>query len=261
MAKTALITGASSGIGYALAKLFSKEKYQVIAIGRDQESLYRLLQECNSEFKSSVITLIKDLGKQESVDEILIFLKQKKINVDVLINNAGFGLWGPFNDVPIEKAIEMVNVHICALLKLTYYVLPYMIKNSNGHILNVGSVYSYTPVAYQIVYAATKSFMRSFTRGLKYELKHQNINITLLCPGSTHTQFRKRLNLQERSYFGYLTAEEVANAGFSGLMKNKDIVIPGLLNKLFVQIISRFPLSVIDFIVYKFRRFKRPKLA
>jgi short-subunit dehydrogenase len=218
---TALITGASSGIGLQLAKRFSKEGYRLILIGRDMERLKRLALECEGHRGIPAVILGKDLAQLRAADEIAAELNEKNYSVDVLVNNAGVGLWGDFSHTKVEDEISMVQLQITFTLTLTKLLLSKMREQGSGKILNVGSVYSFTPVPLQSVYAASKAFLWSFSMSLREELKGTGISVSLLCPGITSTRFRERAGITERKSPFSMSPETVAEIAFRGVMKNK----------------------------------------
>jgi len=250
--KTVLVTGASSGIGYALAKRFADEGHQVVAIARNQEGLEQLARECEAPVK----IMVCDLAESNAVDQVLVFLKTNDIQVDILVNNAGVGLWGAFVSNDIGDVTKMIRLQMDTMLLLTHALLPDMMARNRGNILNVASVYSFTPVPYQSIYAAVKAFMYSFTLSLREEVAGSGVGVTLLCPGSTITNFRNKLPHQGKINFTYMTADEVADLAYQGCLKNQKVVIPGLFNKVCVKLVKYLPLSFLMYIVYKMRGMK-----
>jgi uncharacterized protein len=252
----ALITGASSGIGYAFTCHFARKGYDIIAIARDRQRLNEIENSLLTKFNSKVYVLPVDLSKIDSIQFIEEFLKTEGLNVDVLVNNAGFGIHGSFKDTEIHKEIEMVNLQISSTLSLTKLVLPYMQSKKSGYILNVGSVYSFSPVPFQSVYGGCKAFLLSFSNSLAYENKKYGIKVTALCPGITKTEFRMRSkvgrhkilnknNLNSKKPTG-MSAEHVAEQGYKALMRGDRVFIPGLTNRIFVQIATHLPTSFLS---------------
>ena len=249
----AIITGASSGIGYAFTNHFASKGYDIIAIARDKQRLYEIESALLSKFNSKVYVLPIDLSKPNSVQLIEDFLTNENLNVDVLVNNAGFGVHGAFQETDIHKELDMVNLQIKSTISLTKLVLPYMQSKKSGYILNVGSVYSFSPVPFQSVYGGCKAFLLSFSNSLAYENKKYGIKVTALCPGITKTEFRMRSNvgrhkisnknnLKQKKATG-MSAEYVAEQGYNALMRGDLVYIPGLTNRIFVQIASHLPTS------------------
>ena len=260
---TALITGASSGIGYALAKRFAQEGYDLVIIARNEAALTALATECQTH-TVSVLIIAKDLTQPAAVQEIYQSLEEKQITIDVLVNNAGMGVWGAFSETAIEEETQLVELQIMAVMRLTKVFIPSMIKRQTGKILNVGSVYSYTPVPYQSVYSASKAFLLFFSDAIRNELKEYGITVTVLCPGiTTQTNFRTSLATKKEKSFLTMPAEQVAQIAYQGLLRKKAIVIPGLVNKLYVNLMRFLPRAIlasgVHWIVSVFRGFKVPK--
>jgi len=246
----ALVTGASSGIGYSFTCLLASKGYDVIAIARDEQRLHEMENSLFAKFNSKIYVLPLDLTSQESVKIIDEFLKKELLTVDILINNAGFGVHGAFYETELNKEIDLVNLQIHFTLAITKLILPSMQEKKSGYILNVGSVYSFSPVPYQCVYGACKSFLLSFGASLAHENKKFKIKVTTLCPGITQTEFRTRSNfannkntLKQKKSSG-MSADLVAQQGFKSLMRGDLICIPGLSNRIFVQIASHLPTSL-----------------
>lgn len=237
----ALVTGASSGIGRALALEFASKGYDIIAVSRDEKSLSTLASECRTLHHAEVKIRIKDLGLPRSLDDLVKEVKENPL--DVLVNNAGFGVYGSFAETDLSQEIQMVQVQIHAMMILTKAALPGMLKKNSGKILNVASVYSYAPVPYQSVYGACKAFILSFSDALADEVRGSGIQITTLCPGVTQTEFRKRAGVQEQKVTSGVSAEHVARFGYQALTRGKVVAIPGVVNKLFVHATRILPRS------------------
>ncbi|WP_397599507.1 SDR family NAD(P)-dependent oxidoreductase [Silvanigrella sp.] len=246
----ALVTGASSGIGQSFTCLLASKGYDVIAIARDHQRLYELENKLLTKYNSKIYVLPLDLSINNSVDKIAEFLKNENLVVDVLINNAGFGVHGAFHETELQKELNMVNLQIQSTLSLTKLILPQMQEKRSGFILNVGSVYSFSPVPFQSVYGGCKSFLLSFGTSLAHENKKYKINVTTLCPGITQTEFRirsnigKNINSIKHKKTSGMSADLVAEQGFKALMRGDLICIPGLTNRIFVQIATYLPTSL-----------------
>ncbi|MEJ5304647.1 MAG: SDR family oxidoreductase [Ignavibacteria bacterium] len=255
--KTALITGASFGIGYELSKIFANEKYNLVLVARNRERLNEIESELKRENNIRIKTLVKDLSNPEAPKEIFDELVYDKIEIDVLVNNAGFGLLGPFAELDLKDQLDMIQVNITSLVHLTGLILPSMIKRGSGKILNVASTAAFQPGPNMAVYYATKAFVLSFSKALYKELKDKGITVTALCPGPTKTEFQKRarmenINLERSKLIPYMSAERVARVGYKGLMKGKKVVIPGFMNKVGTKIVRFAPESFILSILHKF---------
>jgi short-subunit dehydrogenase len=240
--KWAIVTGASSGIGKALAIEFATGGFNVLLTGRNEVALASVARECaNSKVQTKVIAA--DLSRPESVDALVEAIRVFGADYGVLVNNAGFGVHGEFAKSDIGQEVEMLDVQLAAMLKLTKAVLPGMIEHRFGRILNVGSVYSYAPVPFQSVYAACKAFLQSFSASLRNELADTGVTVTLFCPGITQTEFRSRAGIAEKNKSSGLTAQAAARIGFTATIDRKAVVIPGFENRLFVVVAKVFPSS------------------
>jgi uncharacterized protein len=247
--KWGIVTGASSGIGRALAREFAAGGFNVLLTGRNGVELDRVAKECSDEFHVDTRVVIADLSRSQSVDALIEAIAAPSNDYEVLVNNAGFGVHGDFAATDVDKELEMVNVQLAAMMKLTKAVLPGMIGRRRGRILNVGSVYSYAPVPLQSVYAACKAFLLSFSASLRNELAGTGVTVTLLCPGITQTDFRARAGIAEKNKKSGITAQAVAHIGFVETMRGKSVAIPGLPNRLFVVVAKLLPGSTFTGII------------
>jgi short-subunit dehydrogenase len=243
-----LITGATSGIGYELAKIFAKNKFNLFLVSRNAEKLNLIKSDFENNFGIKVIILAKDLSFPQSSMEVYQFAKNNNIDVEILVNNSGFGHWGNFFQTEIEKENRMLNLNINALTLMTKYFLPDMVKNKKGKIMNVASVAGFFPGPFMSVYYATKSYVISFSEAIKAELKDSGVTVTTLCPGPTFTEFEKNAELQDSDLFKLLkpaSADKVAQYGYKALMAGKGIAIYGILNKCMIFMKRLVPNSVI----------------
>ncbi|MFD1020715.1 SDR family NAD(P)-dependent oxidoreductase [Thalassobacillus hwangdonensis] len=233
MKPTALITGASSGIGYEFSKLFAKAGYGLIIVARSEDKLIKLKEELGDH---PVLILTQDLSKPGAAKELYEKVRQQGRTVEVLINNAGFGLNGDFDELAMEKQQEMIQVNITALTELTHYFLKDM-KNAPlfdipKGVLNVASTAAFQPGPKMAVYYASKAYVLSFSEALVEELRGTGVTVSTLCPGATETNFfstaqADHIKLRNNT----MSAEAVARAGFLGFVKGKRVVIPGAVNK------------------------------
>ncbi len=230
MRKTALITGASSGLGYEFVKLFAKDDYGLILVARNIERL----EEIKREFKDSEIIVIqKDLTKPNSVKELYSEIKEKGFNIDVLVNNAGFGLLGKFDKLDAGRQIDMIQLNVSALTELTLYVLQEMKQRKSGKILNVASTAAFQPGPLMAVYYATKAYVLSLSEALVEELRGTGITVTALCPGPTKTNFAKAANVEKTKMFAkVMEADIVAQLGYKALMRGQRVIITGGMNRI-----------------------------
>ena len=239
--KTALITGASSGIGREFARLFAKDGYDLIIIARREERLRELADSLKEKHGTKSMIIPKDLSHVYAPKEIFDSIKIAGTNVDVLINNAGFDIYGNFYETDYEKELDMMNVNCVALTYLTKLFLPDMIERGSGKILNMGSIASIVAAPLNALYCATKAYVLSMSLAIGEELKNTGVSVTCLCPGATKTEFHKVADMEDIKIMegNVMSAEKVAKIGYKGLMKGKRVVIPGFVNKL-QAFITRF---------------------
>lgn len=250
--KTALITGASGGIGYELAKLFARDGYNLVLVARSQEKLDAVADELQDNFGSSVKVIIKDLASVTAPHEIFTELQNKGIKIQFLVNNAGFATYGLFAETDLDVELQMMQVNVISLTHLTKLFVGEMIKQREGKILNVASIASFQPGPLMAVYYATKAFVLSFSEAIANELKGTGVTVTTLCPGPTESGFQKRAAMEKSKLINgkkIMDAETVARIGYRGLMKNQTVVIPGLKNKILAQSVRVGPRNLVTAIV------------
>lgn len=230
-----LITGASTGIGYELAKLFAKDRHNLILVARDEgklETAKNELSKCNVEVK--ILSL--DLSKSEDIQGLFNYVEMNKLNVDILVNNAGIGTFGDFSEIEWVKEEALIDINIKALTKLTKYFLPKIIECKNGGILNVASTAAFCSGPRMAAYYASKAYVLNLTEAIYEECKDSGIRISCLCPGPVKTTFQDKAGIKKsESAKKYLMdAEEVAKVSYKDFKKGKLIIIPGMKNKLLV---------------------------
>jgi short-subunit dehydrogenase len=243
--KWAIITGASSGIGKALAFEFAAGGFSLFLTGRNETALREIAAACAQQPGVNTETFVADLGCPDAIGALLEAITSKPRDYEVLVNNAGFGIHGDFATTDIDKDVQLLNVQLTAALKLTRSLLPLMIKRGKGRILNVASVYSFSPVPFQSVYAACKAFLWSFSSSLQHELQGTGVTVTIFCPGVTQTEFRSRAGIAQRRTDTGLTAEEAARIAYKETLRGTHLVVPGFVNRLFVIVMRRLPVSVV----------------
>jgi short-subunit dehydrogenase len=251
LSKTALITGASGGIGYELALLFARDGYDCILVARSPDKLKGLAERLESEQRVKTLVLAKDLSKPTAVDEIFEEVTAASMHVDVLVNNAGFPVFGPFVDTDLRVELEMLQVNVIALTALTKLFLRGMVERRAGRILNLASTAAFLPGPLMAVYYASKAYVLSFSQALSNELRGTGVTVTALSPGPTRTGFQKRGVMEDsRLVQGQIAdAASVALAGYRGLMAGKTIVIPGFTNKLIPWVVRLSPRGVVTRVV------------
>jgi|SRR4051812_1631697 short-subunit dehydrogenase len=253
MQKTALITGASLGIGYELAKLFSKDKYALVITARNKSKLESLATEFRALGSPQVTVVAKDLTSLEAPEELFAATEKAGIKVDVLVNNAGFGNRGAFSTTDLDEELDMMQCNVVALVHLTKLYLPGMVARKSGRILQVSSVAGFQAGPFMAVYYATKAFVTSFSEALYEELRGSGVTVTALCPGATSTGFADRAGLGNSKLFKarVMDAPTVARIGYEGLMAGKPIVVTGFRNWLMWQSQRLGPRSLVRGIVRK----------
>ena len=230
----AIITGASSGIGKALALEFARGGFHVLLTGRNQAALAAVAAECTKSFHVSAEFVVADLSRLDSMDHLIEAILSKSRRYEILVNNAGFGIHGAFASSDINQELQLINVQLAAAIKLTKAVLPSMIAAHSGRILNVASVYGFAPVPSQSVYSACKAFLLSFSTSLRNELEGTGVNVTVFCPGITQSEFRNRAGIAVKNKDSGMTSEAAAHIAYTETMRGKAIIVPGLPNRMFV---------------------------
>lgn len=248
---TALITGASAGIGREFARQLANRARAIVLIARRELRLNELREEIrNRNAQLTVHTRTVDLCDKSQIDQLIRWLEQQKIEIDLLINNAGLGDAGPFVTSPPKRNDEILQVNIVALTTVTRALLPSMVSRRRGGILNVSSSAGFLPIPEFNVYAATKAYVNSFTESLRTELRGYGVSVSALCPGPVHTEFGEvatRAGNQPRSgpEFIYVSVEQVVCDALAALEKDKPLVIPGALMKIGMFLVRITPLWVL----------------
>ena len=260
--KTVLITGASSGIGYELARCFAREHFHIIMVAHHQQKLREASERLEEEFQHVTIdTIASDLTRDNAPDKLFAEVQQRGWQVEVLVNNAGFGEYGPFSESDLQKELAMIHLNVISLVHLTKLFLPGMLSRNAGRILQLGSVASFMPAPLQSVYGATKAFILSFSEALQEELKDTGVTVTVLSPPATDTNFFKVAGAQnsKMAQGNLATAEEVAKSGFEALMKGDARAIPTLKAKAEVAASNILPDSVMASAMHKQSEEVKPK--
>jgi short-subunit dehydrogenase len=238
--KVALVTGAASGLGFELALLLAKDGYDLILADMDEQGLRASKEEMLESNAPSVQLICKDLSEPSAAEEIF-----KEINdrpIDVLINNAGFGIFGSFNDTDWERETRMLNLHILTTTHLTKLLLKGMVERGSGKILNMSSLAAFQPGPLMSLYYASKAYILSFSEAIANELKGTGVTVTVLCPGQTKTHFQEVVsngNSDNKINFNVGCPKQVAKYGYEAMKKGKTVAIPGNINK-FLSKLPRF---------------------
>ena len=239
--KTALITGASSGIGQELAKLFAQDGYNLVLVGRSEEKLDRLADVFKSNYGTEIVTVInKNLAEEDAAQDVYNQIKAKQITINVLVNDAGVGLYGLFaTDTDWEREKSMIHLNVLTLTQMTKLFLYDMLARDEGKILNLASLLSITPTPLMAVYAGTKAYVYNFTQSLVNELKDTNVSITALLPNATDTDFFNKAGAENTKVTDELQDPVmVAQAGYDALMAGKSKAIPGGLKNKSYEVLS-----------------------
>jgi short-subunit dehydrogenase len=248
MNKTVLITGASSGIGLELARIFAKNNTNLVLVARSENKLNSLADEIRKLNNVKIKIVSKDLSDLKNCELLETELKNEKITIDYLVNNAGFGTSGFFTDTDLQKEIEMINLNITALTYLTKIYAKEMKQRGSGRIMNVSSTAAFQPGPLMAVYYATKAYVQSFSEAIANELKGSGVTVTSLCPGPTESGFQDAADINNTILVKgrkLPTSAEVASYGYKAMMNGKIIAVHGLLNKIGAQSYRFAPRKVI----------------
>lgn len=250
---TALITGASAGIGAELAKVFAAHDYDLVLLARRRDALEALAGTLEGKHGITATVLVDDLGDPDAPERIFAAVRDARIQVDVVVNNAGFGLGGEFSETPIEREITMVQVNVTALMHLTKLFIAPMLKRRAGYVLNVASTAAFVPGPLVSVYYASKAFVLSFSQALAEELEKSGIVVSCLCPGPTETEFARVAKMKSVRMFAQNTADarDVAEFGYRAMLAGWRVAVPGTRNKLLVQVQRLVPRRIVTRAVKK----------
>lgn len=232
----ALITGASKGIGKSIAQTLAARGYSLLLVARSNDLLQQLSSELSARYNIKTDYLAIDLSQPDASKRVFDWCQSNNYQPSVLVNNAGFGLSGPFESYPLEQHLNMLQVNCATLVQLTHLFLPVLKKQSKGYILNIGSSAAYQAVPYLSLYAASKSLVVSFSRGLHFELRKSTVSVTCVCPGATDTEFNDRAKIGPKAMKTaqkvMMTSEDVGKEAVEAMLKEKTEVIVGVVNKL-----------------------------
>jgi short-subunit dehydrogenase len=251
--KTALITGASFGIGMEFARIFAREGYNLVLVARNGDRLRQLASELEKAHGTRSLILATDLTEPGAAAYVLDQTTRADIQVDVLVNNAGFGQYGLFADSDLEECLRQIQLNVTTLTHLTRLYLPAMMERKTGSILNVASTAAFQPGPLMAVYFATKAYVLHFSEALANELRGSGITVTCLCPGATATEFHKRANATGMRLlkFGAMDACTVAEDGYRALLASRPVAISGFKNWLLAQSVRFSPRRLVTAIARK----------
>ncbi|MBN2070068.1 MAG: SDR family oxidoreductase [Candidatus Krumholzibacteriota bacterium] len=255
--KTAVITGASRGLGREFTRLLAEDGYDLVITARDEQALETLSDELMSSFPVRVEFVSADLSTDDGASKVSRYISGKNIGVDILINNAGFGIFGDFSKNKSEDISNMIGCNVSSLTLLTRSLLPGMIERGGGRILNVASTASFRPGPMMAVYSATRAYILSFSRALSSELQNSGITVTALCPGPIDTGFARRAGIKRSKIAEKRKAApvgKVALYGYRAMLRGKRIAIDGAANRLFIFALRFLPSRFVDDLSGKTRR-------
>jgi len=242
MAQITLITGATSGIGFEFAKIFSRHGHDLILVSRNKEKLEEVKVELENMFKNNIYIIIQDLSEVNCGKTIYDEVKKLDLKINNLVNNSGVGTFGEFKDLDINKELNMIDLNCKAVVELSSVFLNDIIEQK-GRFLNVASTAAFQPIPTMSVYASTKSFVLSFSYGLDLEIRKLGASVTCLAPGATKTNFDINAGILNKKFFNdsnVMKADIVAEMGYRAMMRRKRLIVPGLRNKLFMMLTKLF---------------------
>jgi short-subunit dehydrogenase len=251
---TALITGASVGIGYELAKEFAAHGHDLILVARARDRLEALAGQVEGKHGITATVLVFDLADPSAPQGIFDSVNEQGLTVDILVNNAGFGLGGAFADTDLDRELAMIQVNVASLVQLTKLFMQPMLKRKKGRILNVGSTAGFQPGPLMSIYYATKAFILSFSQAIDEELRNTGVTVTCLCPGSTDTEFAERAGISNTNLFRITGVDDpawVARYGYAATMRGQRLAIPGLKHKTMVQLERFVPRALVTTLARK----------
>jgi short-subunit dehydrogenase len=242
MEKSALITGATAGIGSELAEIMAADGYALALVARDQTRLAARARDLEKKYGVPVKPLARDLSNPAAPAEIFDQLRRESFPVSVLVNNAGFGVFGLFAKNDLAEEMRMLEVNMGAVVRLTKLFLQPMLERRDGRILNVASTASFQPGPWLALYSASKAFVFSFSCALSVETQGTGVSVTVLCPGGTRTEFQQRAGMAEKGgWFRPMSARSVAEIGYRAMLKRRPIVVAGWKNRLMIEASRRGP--------------------
>lgn len=249
MEQYALITGASKGIGKSMATELAKAGYHLLLIARSESALNMLAAQLKTQFQIKVTYLALDLSQTDSSHIAANWCRQETNQLSILVNNAGFGLWGDFANLELNEQMNMMRLNIDAVIGLTHHLLPLLKLQKQSHILNVASTAAYQAVPTLALYAGSKAFILTYSRALRYELKNTSVSVSCTCPGPTDTGFASRAGLDALAELAEkfnMAPGKVAQLSLAGMFRKKAEIIPGFLNKLSVFGVWLLPKTLIE---------------
>lgn len=251
--KYTIITGATSGIGYDLSKIFALNKHNLILVSRNKEKLETIKHTLSKEYLIDVLIFTCDLSRSEEINNLCENIISSKVQIEYLVNNAGVGSFGPFYKIPKNEDLNIIDLNIRSLTHMTKVFLPYFVEKNHGGILNVSSTAAFSPGPYMAVYYSSKSYVLSLTEALREEVKNKDIKISVLCPGPTDTNFQNNAKVKKADFAkkSMMDSSTVATIAYDGFMKGKTIIIPGFNNKFLAFFSKILPRKLLSKIISK----------
>lgn len=245
----ALITGASKGIGKEIALELAGRKYDLILVARSEDLLSKLSSEISSAHGVKCLFVAADLSTDEGIDKTVSFFQNQKAELSILVNNAGYALWGRFDELSLDSLTSLMKINMALPVNLSYRLLPELKKSKQAYILNISSTTAYQAIPRLAIYAACKTFIIQFSRALRYELKSTNVSVTCVSPGTTDTNFMDAAGMhseaiRKKADKVKMKASTVAKFAVDAMFSKKNEAIPGWLNKISVALIPFLPKSV-----------------
>lgn len=251
----ALITGASKGIGKAIAEELAMKGFDILLVARSEDLLKENTEQIKKKFKVKCNYLVADLANPDSVLKVFNWCNQNNYPVSILVNNAGFGICGPFEKSLDQESLNMMRVNMMTPILLCQAFIPLLHQQPEAYILNVGSTTAYQAVPLMSLYAATKVFILRFSRGLHEELRKTNISVTCVCPGTTDTDFSYRARVKAKAIKTgekvSMSPKAVAHIAVKGMMQKKKEIVPGFINKLSVFLVWLLPFNLSERTAFK----------
>lgn len=247
--QTVLITGASWGFGYELAKKFAQDAYNLVLVARSEDRLNEIATDLKNKFGINVTVVAKDLFSPSAPEEIYQLMADKNIQIDILVNNAGFGTYGQFSEIETQKDLNLVQLNVAVVTHMTKLFIKDMLARRQGKILNVASMAAYLPGPYMATYFASKAYVKSFTESVNEEVKGSGVTLMALCPGVAATKFQETA-ANEKALIGgtidalVMSAEDVVDVAYKDFQHGKSLSIPGASNKLMSYLVPFLPISL-----------------
>lgn len=251
----AVVTGASIGIGHELGRLLARDGHDLAIVARNEEKLQQVAEQLSGQHGVDVTWIAQDLAEPGAAADLHSKLGGRP--VEVLVNNAGFGTFGPFAETDVEQTVNMIRVHVETLTHLTRLILPEMLERRAGRILNVASTAAFQPGPLMAVYYATKAYVLHLSEALAEELKGTGVAVTVLAPGPTATEFQKRAEMESSGLMrrlGVMDAATVAEAGYKGMRRGRRLVIPGTMNRLGQMSVRLAPRRLVPGVVLRIQK-------